>query len=137
MKNKHITGQLRLSYSAMKDTSCDQYEVHAAIEAHKLGLILYIDKHWYHGIISVNGIYGTPEEADVEDILTKDVASTSKALSDFLKAEAISKLSLRGEVLLQVEDTEAGKTSMARITVSEGQLSYQRTSYVWSESVAV
>jgi hypothetical protein len=137
VKNKHITGQLNLSYSAMKDASRDQYEVHAAIEAHKLGLIMYIDNQWYKGIIPINAVYGTPEGADVEDILTKDVTDLSKALSDFLKAEEISKLGLRGEVLFKVEDTEAGKTSMARITVSEGQVSYQRTNYVWSESVAV
>lgn len=121
----------------MKDVSCDSYKVQAAIEAHQLGRIMYIDNQWYRGIIPFNAVYGTPETADVENILTNDVTSISQALSDFLKADEISKLGLRGEVILKVEDTVVGETSMARITVSEGQVSYQRTSYVWSESVAV
>lgn len=137
MKTKQITGQLKLSYYAMKDASCDQHQVHAAIEAHQLGHIMYIDKQWYQGIIPLNAVYGTPEDDDAENILIEDLNSFNTSLSDFLNAEEISKLGLRGEVILKVEDTEAGKTSMARVTVSDGKISYQRTNYVWSESVAV
>jgi hypothetical protein len=137
MKNKHINGQLKLSYTAMRDTSFDQYDVHAAIEAHELGRIMYIDNQWYRGIIPVSAVYGTHEEADVETILTSDVITTSKALTDFLKAEVISKLGLSGEIILKVEDTDAGEVSMAKLTVNEGQISCQRTSYAWSESVTM
>lgn len=137
MKNKHINGQLKLSFTAMKDTSCDQYAVHAAIEEHELGRIMYIDKQWYHGIIPVKALYGTPEEADVESIMAADVNSISEALKKFLQSEAISKLGLSGEIIMKTEDTKADKASMARITVKDGQVSYQRTSYVWSESLAV
>ena len=121
----------------MKDTSIDQYEVQATIEKHKLGLIMYIDNQWYHGIIPLKAVYGTPEEADVETILTSDVCKLSEALTKFLQSEVISKLGLTGEIIMKVEDTEADKTSMAKLTVKDGKVSYQRTSYVWSESVAV
>jgi hypothetical protein len=135
VKNKHINGQLKLSYAAMRDSSCDQYDVHAAIEAHELGRIMYIDNQWYRGIIPVSAVYGTHEEDGVETILTSDVITTSKALTNFLKAEEISKLGLSGEIILKVEDTDAGEVSMAKLTVKEGQVSYQRAGYVWSESV--
>ena len=137
MKNKHIDGHLRLSYAAMKDTSIDQYEVQAAIEKHKLGLIMYIDNQWYRGIIPLKAVYGTPEAEDVDNILSADVIKTSAVLKEFLHSEVIAKLGLRGEIILKTEDTVAGKVSMAKIIVNDGQVSYQRTNYVWSESVAV
>jgi hypothetical protein len=137
VKNKHINGQLKLSFAAMNDRFSDQYAVHAAIEEHQLGRIMYIDNQWYHGIIPVKALYGTPEEADVESIMTADVIQVSEALKEFLQSEKISKLGLSGEIIMKTEDTKADKASMARITVKDGQVSYQRTSYVWSENVAV
>jgi hypothetical protein len=38
---------------------------------------------------------------------------------------------------MTVEDTEAGKVNMAKTTVKEGQISYQRTNYLWSSSLPV
>lgn len=138
MKNKHIDGQLVLSKAAMKDTSCDQYDVQAAIEKAKLEFIMNVDgRQWCHGKIPVKTLYQTLESADVESIMATDVIDVCEGLKEFLESDTVSKLGLSGEIIMKTEDTKDDKASMARIIIKEGQVSYQRTSYVWSESVTV
>lgn len=137
MKNKHITGQLKLSASAMRDTSFDQYDVHAVIEAHKLGTLLCIDNRWYRGIIPAQALYGIPEEADIETVLSSDVVEISETLSNFLQTDIISKLGLTGEIIIKVEDSKANSTVMAKLIVKESHVSHQRASYTWSESMTL
>lgn len=138
MKNKHIDGHLILSKAAMKDTSCDSYAVQTAIENAKLEFIMNVDgKQWCYGKIPVKTMYRTLESADVESIMATDVMDVCEGLKEFLEVDAVSKLGLSGEIIMKTEDTKADKASMARIIVKEGQVSYQSTSYVWSESVTV